>query len=88
MLAEHSGRWLMRWFTYSAVEPFGEKRADYRAAMITATLRNAFRGEDDDPVTVEDCMPQFLTPTEREEQEREKAIRDTEKIRKMFSKGS
>lgn len=84
MLATHSARWFLEWVAYSLVEPFGEKRADLRAAMQVATLRNAFRGEDDDPVSVEDVMPRFGPETDDEaEEDRE---RKREEIQKKIEK--
>ncbi len=43
---------------YSKVEPFGERRADMRAALVAAVFANANRG-DHEPFTVEDFMLKF-----------------------------
>lgn len=33
-------RVLMEWYAYAALEPFGEERADLRAAMVAVTVAN------------------------------------------------
>lgn len=37
-------RELSEWMAYEQIEPFGEQRADLRAAIIAATVANALRG--------------------------------------------
>lgn len=73
LLSSMSVRQLAEWKAYNRLDPFGLERFDLHAAMLLATIRNALRGEDDDPVTVEDCMPTFgLTKEQRERREAEK----------------
>lgn len=73
---------LQEWRAYSRLDPFGNERLDYHAAMITCAVANAFRGKDDDPVEIQDVMPMFgLDEGEREKHEkRRKAEKMREKL--------
>lgn len=42
---------------FDVLEPVGEPRADYRAAVIAATIANVNRGEKADPFQPQDFMP-------------------------------
>jgi hypothetical protein len=42
---------------FDSMEPSGYNEEWMRTAYVVATLRNLFRGKDDEPVSVEDCMP-------------------------------
>ena len=48
---------MTEWVAYTAVEPFGEEREDYRLAYGLAVIVNMFRGKDDPPVKVTDLLP-------------------------------
>lgn len=47
------------WVAYDRLEPFGETRADLRAAIATATTANAWRGGKGRAFEVSDFMPTF-----------------------------
>lgn len=47
------------WEAYFALEPFGEIRADYRAASICQMLANVNRSEKTKPYKLEDFLLQF-----------------------------
>lgn len=84
LLSRMSSQQLAGWQAYDRLDPFGLERFDLHAAMLLATIRNALRGKDDDPVTVEDCMPMFgLTDEQRDRRERE---RRAEKLRKKMAR--
>lgn len=70
-----SVRDLMWWMAYNRVDPFGEDRADFRAAMIREPIINAFRGEDDDPVTIADCLPEWDKTMDDVERERRQEVK-------------
>lgn len=51
---------LTEWAAYAQIDPFGEVRGDYQAAIITSNLMNAQAGK---VVTkVKDFMPKFGPP--------------------------
>ncbi len=58
MLREMPSRLLSEWMAYCTLEPFGEERADYRAAMGVAATYNVWsgKGQEIDPA---DVMPKF-----------------------------
>jgi hypothetical protein len=43
MLARLPYRIYREWIAYAAVEPFGEERADLRAAIVSATMANSIQ---------------------------------------------
>jgi len=45
LLARTDSRELAEWQAYSQVEPFGEGRADLRAAEVAWTMANLWRGK-------------------------------------------
>ncbi len=47
------------WLAYSQVDPFGEERADLRAAIIASTVANSVRGKGQRSFTPEDFMPKW-----------------------------
>lgn len=49
----------MEWCAYYTIEPWGEERADLRAAIVAATVANGNRGKKQKPYKVEDFMPKF-----------------------------
>ncbi len=57
------------WLAYAELEPFGELRADYRAASIAAMIANVNRGEKQKPFTLEDVMVKFGEPAEEKKKE-------------------
>ena len=53
------------WQEYYKVEPFGEKRADLRAALIACVIANANRGKNSRVFKVEDFMLRFGPPKQQ-----------------------
>ena len=47
------------WLAYYQTDPFGERRADLRAATTSAVIANCNRGEKQRPFTAGDFMPDF-----------------------------
>lgn len=47
------------WADYSELEPFGEERADLRAAIGSCVMANAWRGKGGREFKPQDFMPQF-----------------------------
>lgn len=60
------------WMAYYQLEPFGEERADLRAAIIASTIANAFSKKRSKP---QDFMPQF---------EREVVAKSPKQIENLF----
>lgn len=57
ILEQHlNRRQVLEWMSYARLFPFGDERADYRAANQTFWLRSAWLEEAGQPV---DYMPQF-----------------------------
>lgn len=50
---------LSMWKAYENIEPFGEVRADLRAALICSVLANVNRGKNTKPFTTADFMLNF-----------------------------
>lgn len=59
LLARVDGRELAEWEAYAQIEPWGEWRADYRAALVASVIANANRGKGTKPFTPADFMPEF-----------------------------
>lgn len=59
MLDRMDSEEVVAWMAYEKLEPFGEARADMRAAMITSTLANVNRGAKQKPFTLKDFMFDF-----------------------------
>ncbi len=47
------------WQAWYKIEPFGEHRADYRNAINTCVIANAFRGKGQRAYKPDDFMPKF-----------------------------
>lgn len=56
MLAEISPRELAEWRAFAELEPFGESRADLRAAQVSGTLANIFRKQGSDVMPMQDFI--------------------------------
>ena len=66
MLASISASQFIGWMAYYSIEPFGEERADLRAAINTAVNANAHRDADRHAAfSPADFMPQFSEQEER-----------------------
>ena len=48
-----------RWRAYYDIEPFGEERADFRAASIVATLLNIYRKRGTKAININDVRIRF-----------------------------
>lgn len=48
-----------RWIAYSRVEPWGEERADYRAALICKTMADINTPKGKQPMKLEDFLLKF-----------------------------
>ena len=74
------------WIAYQALEPFGARREDLRAGMITSTFINANRGKDSPIIRPDEIFPEFITESEAEVVEREKlAMQQKEYFLKAFA---
>ena len=63
----------MGWIEYSALEPFGEVRADTRAAVVASTFVRVMAGKKSQNIRLIDFMP--FVKAQREAAEREPAQR-------------
>lgn len=52
---------------YERLEPFGEWRADLRAALIAMVVANAWRGKDQPAFSIDDFMLKFDGEPQREQ---------------------
>jgi len=59
-------RVMREWQEYAILEPFGETRADLRAAIIASTVANVHRGKKQRPFKLADFMPKFGKEAERQ----------------------
>ena len=66
MLRQMPSRLLSEWTAYCNLEPFGEERADYRAAMGVAATYNVWRDKGQAEIDPADVMPQFGAEPEEE----------------------
>lgn len=64
LLARISSRELTEWMQYYELEPFGEERADLRAAIVAATVANANRRKGKRAFKPADFMPRFKQQAE------------------------
>ena len=59
------------WLAYDRISPIGPERADWRAAMLAATLANVWRGKGA-PLAIADFLPVFdKIPRRRDPREME-----------------
>ena len=56
MLCRRTAKWFRGWEMYYELEPFGELRADYRAASIVQMLYNINRGKDQKALSIQDFL--------------------------------
>ena len=69
-----SSRELTEWQLFYNVEPFGEERADLRAALICHIIYSMNRGKDSPDIPLEDFMPKFEKKEEVEAEEGSTAL--------------
>jgi hypothetical protein len=66
MLARMPWRVFVGWMQYAQAEPFGEERADVRAAIVATTVANCLaREKGKPPFKLADFMPRFGQPGKR-----------------------
>lgn len=65
LLARISSRELAEWMAYYEIEPFGEERADVRAALVASTVANVHRGKKRRAYKLDDFMPRFERKTKQ-----------------------
>lgn len=63
---------------YERLEPFGDWRADWRAALLASLLYNANRGRGDRALQIDDFMPVFDETTRKRK-------KDSEMMSKLLS---
>lgn len=49
----------IEWMAYARLNPFGEERKDMRAAMVSMTMANIWRGKNRRAFKLTDFMPKF-----------------------------
>lgn len=52
-------RELRGWQRYYRIEPWGERRADLRAGIVAAAMRNSMRGRGSRAFRAQDFLPEF-----------------------------
>ena len=74
LLGEISSRQFAEWMSWYANEPFGEQRADLRAAIVAAVMSNRWRGKSERPLKPLDFMP-FLKKRQQTPEEMRAVLR-------------
>lgn len=64
----------LRWMAYFSLEPFGEKRQDYRFAMLMSLHANMWRKKGKPRLSVKRFLPRFLQKKEKSMKELEFAL--------------
>lgn len=57
LLIRVSSRELAEWQAYARLEPFGERHADLRSAIVAATMANVWRAPNSRPYSADLFMP-------------------------------
>ena len=73
LLARIDSHELSEWLAYYQIEPFGETRADMRAALIAMIMANIYRKKNQPPFNLGDFMFKF-EPSKPQSVEEMKAI--------------
>lgn len=60
MLAQIDVRQFNEWRAYADLEPFDQRRGDWRSAQIVQAIENAFRKRGRPPVQLKDCLLEFV----------------------------
>ena len=89
LLARISSRELTEWIAYANVEPFGEDRADIRAALIAAVIAETVRDKKKrrkpfTPAEFVKMLPRFEEEKRRPRQTMEEQIRIVEMLNVAF----
>jgi hypothetical protein len=64
-----SSRELSEWAAFYGMEPFGDRKADYRAGMVAATIANVNRAPNREPFKPDDFFPERQNETEDDDDE-------------------
>jgi Protein of unknown function (DUF4035) len=67
MLRRLTAKQFRNWEIYHDLEPFGEIRADYRAASIVQIVHNMNRGPKTKALTLQECMLKFETEPKKQQ---------------------
>ncbi len=87
MLRELTAKQFRDWEVYATLEPFDEKRSDFRAAQIVQMLYNVNRGKNVKAITLEECLLQFELPERPQNQSRSDKIAVIRTIVQAFNAG-
>lgn len=69
LLEEIPSSLLSEWEQYYLEEPFGQIRQDYLSGMLIQFVYNALRGEDSDPLTLQEILyPKYVSEPAHQEQ--------------------
>lgn len=71
MLREITAKQFVAWGHYDQIEPFGELRADMRAAQIVQTILNVNLGKNQKPYALKDVLIKFeeaVSPEKKKKQ--------------------
>ena len=68
MLRRLTAKQFRNWELYDELEPFGEVRADYRAASIVQMLYNVNRGPKTKAISLQECLLKFGEPAAKKQQ--------------------
>jgi hypothetical protein len=79
-----SSREFAEWAAYYQVEPFGEARADLRAAIVAKTMADLWRGEGE-PVPIENFLPLLQEPPDEEDEEQVEAYQQYLQVVEMLN---
>lgn len=73
MLRSMTAKQFHEWWCYAGIDPFTEKRQDYRVASIVQLLYNIHRGQKQAAISLEDALLQFgEEPEERQPAKQQK----------------
>jgi len=64
----------MEWIAFHSLEPWGEERADLRAAIVASTIANVNRAKGQPAFKVADFMPEFDRAARRQTPEQMQMI--------------
>lgn len=84
------------WLVYDQIEPLGESRGDYQAAIVAATIANVNRSKGQKPYSPADFLPNFIPETKEQRaaklHAKMKAVKqryehstETEELRKLLN---
>ena len=76
LLSEIDSREISEWIAFNNIEPFGEQRADLRAAMIACVMANAWRGKNQPAFKLDDFILNFDPPKQQSVEEMKKILKE------------